>query len=1166
MLSIYSLLRNYFNYADRKSYIAEKSQSSSKQGTPVRRSTRGRSSSIEQEAVVVDTPRPKTKKIAEGLQPIIEKEEVKCETDKKLQLSPVVNLTSLKNGNPIDQKTLKDVKIRSPIVNLVQLDIKSLPNKDKETEHDIVAASKVSQETKTSLEDDSNLITPNADGSFNFHLNISLSSSNDSQTKHRGLSDKNGELNSSSESNKENENVANQILLEKTINGREWEPMEVESFHMSPQKTNFHDEFSEKPQDSEIKKASVDTDTTKEKDTSNAEEIKVVKASENRETPPSNDASIITDEETLLLSDSGEAEESKHKENQKTNRQESFTWNESGKNEEVVEEIKKEEPNSSQEKSFEQENSLPKKVHSPQETNADIVEEPADNDLLDGKEDGVSVEIMSDDSNNQIAEDACPERESEGITDTSNQKIVEVSDRQPQKLPEEVPKTKEAENEQKTAVESDKLTEEASGDIVTAEETDKQPQKLREEATTETNLESDIAPGKNDKEPQKLTEETLEKMETNREGDIVTAKEMDKQPQKLREEMETNEEIDITAEENDKEPQKSTEDIDDDAQNQEEDPVIADQEALNESRKEREEADADIINNVSNLLDKSDLVTKKVSVIYEDSLALLNPGEEEPGTDKDSPKTKDLSSKLDDYIKKRMSTIEDYNSDDSEDANFVDEEAEEGEEDTPSEDSNQLIDEGESVGSSDSEYGSSNTYDEDDPFIDDSKYDLLDDEDSWELKPPLKKRRIDRSRLPVAEDHVEEVNEDAAKENSSLKPEKRRRLSEEKETTLEAKSPEKPKKSPVHILENIKLERGQGVLVPPAIRVTGATPEKSPSVNATPNTTLEKRSPGRSPSKPSSVVLLENISIQEVQDTELSEQISKVVSMLCTEIKCRHSGSDIKLNLSVDVSNQSTVEPENSSLTESKITAKNTSTPMVQVSTKKQKRNNKSIQVPEETETQVEAEAKITETKRKKKKRGVTETIEDIIEGTKRTIVNHPNEDTSVIKTKKKPQETEESMPTTSFKKPKKTELATEAHDFKRRLRKPVLKPSTSGSVFEEIKVNYFPSELLAAVVENKEKKKAKKFGNAVAVKSADDGSWQVEMLEEPVVSSSHELKKPKKRRALEGCDTKSKKPKIEDEVHPKDYKTKMMYDAKRVKRIDTKSLLKKKQKISNNV
>lgn len=99
-----------------------------------------------------------------------------------------------------------------------------------------------------------------------------------------------------------------------------------------------------------------------------------------------------------------------------------------------------------------------------------------------------------------------------------------------------------------------------------------------------------------------------------------------------------------------------------------------------------------------------------------------------------------------------------------------------GEEDTPSEDSNQIIDEGESIGSSDSEVESDGDYDENDSFIcDEEDHELLSGEeydlDNEKKKKTKKTRIIDISTLD--DDEIIKVPN---KKTDKKKPKKKSRI------------------------------------------------------------------------------------------------------------------------------------------------------------------------------------------------------------------------------------------------------------------------------------------------------------------------------------------------------------------------------------------------------
>ncbi|KAH1014532.1 uncharacterized protein LOC109542314 [Dendroctonus ponderosae] len=163
-------------------------------------------------------------------------------------------------------------------------------------------------------------------------------------------------------------------------------------------------------------------------------------------------------------------------------------------------------------------------------------------------------------------------------------------------------------------------------------------------------------------------------------------------------------------------------------------------------------------------------------------VSMTEPGDEimpEVADSLDKP-VKNCAQALQDYIRQKINEDDDSSSENSEPEmpcnGFIDGMAEEGEEDTPSEDSNAIPDQGESIGSSDTEAsnfydsGSNDSFicdDEEDELLSGNEYDL-----GYERKKSKKSRIIDADLL--GDDDIIKVPRKKAKEV----PTKRKRIVE----------------------------------------------------------------------------------------------------------------------------------------------------------------------------------------------------------------------------------------------------------------------------------------------------------------------------------------------------------------------------------------------------
>lgn len=231
-------------------------------------------------------------------------------------------------------------------------------------------------------------------------------------------------------------------------------------------------------------------------------------------------------------------------------------------------------------------------------------------------------------------------------------------------------------------------------------------------------------------------------------------------------------------------------------------------------------------------------------------------------------RTLSVMTKIESLIKETVATFSDSDDSDETSHDFILHEAEEGEEDTPSEDSNAIIDDGESINTTSSEFGSSDEYEVDSFITDDEakqllsgeEYDIFDDDQIISNKG--KKSRIIRP----TESSDEEIEIEIKQIQS---PEKLRRCriirpteSSDEETSCKSASDD-------------------------------FTDEKSNSELDISTTTIKK-----------SVPILENVRVEQIGSETLITQISEAVGKFFADIS-KNETSEINLNLSLDYSTNS---------------------------------------------------------------------------------------------------------------------------------------------------------------------------------------------------------------------------------------------------------------------
>lgn len=282
--------------------------------------------------------------------------------------------------------------------------------------------------------------------------------------------------------------------------------------------------------------------------------------------------------------------------------------------------------------------------------------------------------------------------------------------------------------------------------------------------------------------------------------------------------------------------------------------------------------------------------------------------------------------------------------------NYIDNMAEEGEEDTPSESSNDIIDLGESIGSTASEIDSDESY-EVDSFIDDDGADELLSGEEYDLgqekrkpKSPKRKRIIklndssdkeegkaietDNDDVQILEDSSkvkDKAEEESDIENMStqafcgLTPPSivsvRESPSEEETKTCNHKDDEESitsvlinKEDNLDSLEEIKDQSKEFSKTITPIKLTEAeVPTTKEKINpCTPNNSILENSNARhSDSKQqrkrlSSLTIQETVNVKDISDHSISDRILKVVEVFCSTVT--KSGDPASGNISLNVS------------------------------------------------------------------------------------------------------------------------------------------------------------------------------------------------------------------------------------------------------------------------
>lgn len=521
------------------------------------------------------------------------------------------------------------------------------------------------------------------------------------------------------------------------------------------------------------------------------------------------------------------------------------------------------------------------------------------------------------------------------------------------------------------------------------------------------------------------------------------------------------------------------------------------------------------------------------------------------------------STKLSEYLKSKYESLEESSESEEEDSKsqedyneFIDGMAEEGEEDTPSEDSNQIIDEGESIGSSDSDQNlfEDDSYDPDDSFIcDEEPAELLSgDEYDLDIEKKTKKgsRIIDPETLDVNNGIVTVPKKNTSPkakpkrcriitiENSSSEDEQENKevtvLSDanvsrglQNEKTSDSVIVIDDSEDPVSVTKNtsLKTEIKQNVSLveePPTTRKS-LKPEESKetwqNVSLLQNISLNAlTASAQKHNRKTSLTLQENIQVDNLRDPVVSQRINSLVQSFCSTIK----KGEISLNLSLEYEDSQEPSPKES---EEKTEAVHILSDVTLVTEETaQEVKNPTVSVVSDT---LEDESNImnTEENNEVEVDNVNLEVEDEVFETETvpnaTDINNTSEEEVRTKRKKLKRRLSKSL----------SEIETETKKSKRR--KKNRKHRGDSSDVNDLKTGTLNLlEQLVTDVKNRPKRIIKPSS------PIPEGTWNIS----PVSSV-----KPST------CSATRPKP------HPKDFKNQLLNDPSRAKRIETKKLLKKK-------
>lgn len=580
-----------------------------------------------------------------------------------------------------------------------------------------------------------------------------------------------------------------------------------------------------------------------------------------------------------------------------------------------------------------------------------------------------------------------------------------------------------------------------------------------------------------------------------------------------------------------------------------------------------------------------------------------------------SGEKKTIESRIDDLIKKHEIEFSDS---ETSVGDFVDAEAEEGEEDTPSEDSNQIIEEGETINTTSSEYGSSDEYEKDsfltdeeiNPFVSGDEYEVSDTEEKKK-----KKKKSSRIIRPTESDDEESTAE--AKKDLSIKesPQSKSRKSRIIRPTKSSDEEEIESENKNSADDDTKTENKH-------------------------DSTVEIQTPKE---LRKSVSILENVKIEEIKSQQLIDQISVAVEKFFAEVT--DDAGEVKINLSLDYSNASVIETEGDNSAVLKQTRKKRKdrslqdtdkyemessvfTEILQPPSEKKRKSTEIVENRKEkwlkgslsdedaykgSKEDVADQNSILKKKKKKSKQqikklhqeepekdvcGVSPTknkrrdrqiinkspnqqeeVEadelNIENGSKRKMktkvqahLSSDNEMVHIAESKRKQKKRQQEMEVEGTEHKKRRPNETDVTNIKQ---KKALKGEDSKiskilpskqALVENMKVEYFPNNLLKKIVDQEEKRKRSQRPSLIITPDSNaESAWEIESTSPPKPSKASIVVTKKLNKSKDRKNTKSIeiKPSTESSVHPKDFKTKVLFSRAHVNRMDTKTLMKKK-------
>ncbi|XP_066154674.1 uro-adherence factor A-like [Euwallacea fornicatus] len=444
--------------------------------------------------------------------------------------------------------------------------------------------------------------------------------------------------------------------------------------------------------------------------------------------------------------------------------------------------------------------------------------------------------------------------------------------------------------------------------------------------------------------------------------------------------------------------------------------------------------------------------------------------------------------------------------DESEEYNdFIDGMAEEGEEDTPSEDSNQIVDKGEYIGSSETdEYRSNDDYDSKDSFIcDDEEYELLSG-DEYDLENEKQKKERTTVNSSAEKDNIVKAAKKPLqiKKSRIIRP-KDSSSEEEEDKALIIEAESSGSERSVIVLEDSPIEQAAAVEMDSQRdnKFNFDTSHDFESLNTEENAKLDDQdtklnasniqntstdalnSSNQKRNRKTSLSLQENIVFDGIKDPMLSQRISTLVESFCSTV----TKGEVSLNLSLEYEGIPSQDKEKQKTAPVKVLSSVKICPASDPE-KDPLEESKEISIPEENLSRsLDAESG---KRRKKLKRRLSKSLSELCE--EETLSKRRRKNSSKASPNMKPAESYNLI----------TQLVTDVKNRPKRTIKPSLLSNVDSSWISSEVVHMKPSTTAAS---------------------------REEMFNFKV------------------------------KLHPKDFKNKLLSDPTRVKRIETKALLKKK-------